>query len=243
MQIHKITFPPNALRSLAPDRLSAFLLLGHFVTEANWLQKLLLYATQQQTNNDAEKSSRLILALLMTKALATRLHEGWARLRNGELATVLSGLVLSERAMAAEAQLLVMLQKDSVIHRLRRTVGAHYPTSLSMVGLPNIHQSDVSLYMTRHAGDTISMISELAVVAEFNEIAGKSRVGEALGVVVDTIIRATGLYSDYLHGALIALIDASPGLEPVDEAIQNAEAIPLLEAKLRFFVTPPGAPA
>lgn len=42
LKIHKFTYPPPAIFAMNDDRRSAFLLLGLFLKEVNWLQKLLI---------------------------------------------------------------------------------------------------------------------------------------------------------------------------------------------------------
>jgi len=164
MEIHKLTFDPARLRAAPCKRLSAFLLLGHFLSEANWLQKLLLVATQDRSGGKHDSDARMSLALLVTRVFLSKIDEGWKRIEteplNGTLSALTTTLTASPRYTALQAR----LAKDSLVHRIRNDVGFHYPTSLSLQGLPGIAPDDVGIYMTDHAGDTLSFISVLTGV-------------------------------------------------------------------------------
>jgi len=242
MQIHKLTYPSSALAALPRDRLSAFLLLGHFLTEANWLQKLLVIATHDETGNAAEVHARMALSLMVTKLFAAKIHEGWNRITHGELQSTLDTLSLSSELSELKQNLAERLCAESIIHRVRRSHAAHYLLSLSLEGLPNIAQSDIALYMTPHAGDTVSVISELSAAAEFNAITGLNHMAQSVEIILKELIRVSELYSDFLHGTLEALIGESIAVKPVDEFIDNADAPALQDVRLRFFATPPGSP-
>ena len=74
-------------------------------------------------------------------------------------------------------------------------------------------------------------------------IVGIDSVGDALGAVLGEVDSISGLYSDDLNALLVAFLNTILTTAPTDEVIDNKNALPLEEAKLRFFVTPPGAPA
>lgn len=242
MQIHKLTFPPATLAALPPERLSAFLLLGHFLNEANWLQKLLVIASQDETGNPAEVQARMALSLMLTKLFAAKIHEGWNRMANGQLKATLDALSLTPATKDQGRQLAERLCAESMVHKIRKSQAFHYPTSLSLNGLPGIAQSDVAIYMTPHAGDTLSLISELSAASEMNAIAGMNHVGHSLDAVLTEVIGISAIYSDFLHGTLQALISESIDGLPAEEIIDNRDAPPLDEVRLRFFATPPGSP-
>lgn len=111
-----------------------------------------------------------------------------------------------------------------------------------MDGLPGIQQIDVALFMTQHAGDTISVISELSAAAEMRQIVDKETFAEALGAILDELVKVSGYYGDYLNALLLAIVTSDLGLSPLSEIIGNEGALALADAKLRFFVVPPGAP-
>lgn len=243
MKIHKVTYPPAALSALPPERLSAFLLVGHFLTEANWLQKLLWMATQDESGHKAERDARLCLAMMVTKLFAAKIHEGWNRLRTGPLQRVLDGLTFSPDAQSNQAELEKRLAKDSLLHKVRRDIAFHYPTSLSLDDLPGIHPDDVGLYLTPHAGDTISVVSELSAAAALKEITGASSVQGAIDKVLDDLRTIAPVYSDFLHAVLIALIDVSNLGEPSMRIIDDPDPPRFEGLHVRFFSVLPGTPA
>jgi hypothetical protein len=239
MDIYKFSFSPGALSALPQHQLSAFLLLGLFLNEANWLQKIILVSTLDQTGNEAEDKARLALSLMMAKVLAAKIHEGWNRLRTDPLKTTLSSLPDSTRLDELRAQLEQRLAKNSLIHQVRLGHAAHYPTSLSLEGLPGIAQGDVALYMTEHAGDVLSLISELSAVAKMRPIGQSANVGEALGNIIDELVAVCGDYCEYLARAQRNLVTHAIADRPAQEVICNADAPPLDSIHLRFFASPP----
>ena len=243
MQIHKLSYPSSVLAALPRERLSAFLLLGHFLNETNWLQKLLVVAAQDETGHAAEVHARMALSLMLTKVFAAKIHEGWNRMSSGALKATLDTLTLSPRTQERRQQLAERLRAESIVHKVRKLQAFHYPTSLSLDGLPGVAQGDVALYLTQHAGDTLSLISELSAASEMNAIAGIDHVGQSLNAVLTEVVDVSGLYGDFLHGTLEALINESITAEPLDEVIDNADAPLLQDVRLRFFATPPGSPA
>ena len=242
MQIHKVTYPVSALQAMPPAQRSAFLLLGHFLNEANWLQKLILYSTLDESGHEAERQARLALSLMVSKVFAAKIHEGWVRLTTGELGATVAELTLSPDVERIRADLKEHLRPDSILHKIRRDLAFHYPTSLSLDGLPGISDGDAALYMSAHAGDTISLIGELSAAAELNAVVGSDHLGESLGAVLDEVVKVSALYSDFLHASLVALTDLSLKGAPTHEIIGNEDAMPLEDVRLRFFVTPPGTP-
>lgn len=147
-QIHKFSFPVSALEVLPKEQLSTFLLLGLFLNEANWLQKLLLVSTLDRSGNEAEEKARLALSLMLSKGLAAKIHQGWCRMQGNPMRATLIALPLSTQADQLHQELAPMLAKGSIIHSVRNCHAFHYPTRLSLDGLPGIAQADVAIYAT-----------------------------------------------------------------------------------------------
>lgn len=77
MEITRINYTAEQLEGLGPDNLSAVLLLGLLLNEANWLQKLTLISTLDESGGEPEHRARMSLSMMLTKLLATKMHEGW----------------------------------------------------------------------------------------------------------------------------------------------------------------------
>jgi hypothetical protein len=84
-QIHKFSFPVSTLEALPKDQLSAFLLLGLFLNEANWLQNLILFSTLDQSGSEPEKKGRLALSLMLSKMPAAKIYQGWWRMQGNPM--------------------------------------------------------------------------------------------------------------------------------------------------------------
>ena len=237
MEIHKLTFDPTRLRAAPAERLSAFLLVGHFLSEANWLQKLLLVASQDRSGGKPERDARLSLALMVTRIFLAKIHEGWNRIRNqplhGTLSSLSPALTSSPRYAALQAQ----LAKDSIAHRIRNNVGFHYPHALSLEGLPGIARDDVGIYMTDHVGDTLSILSELSAATSLMPITGAATLQDAIGKTLDEAIAVGHVYVSFLHEALEALVDEFG--EHEDQTFTDPAALRFDELQARFFAIMP----
>jgi len=239
MDIHKFSFPSAVLTALPKDQLSAFLLLGLFLNEANWLQKILLVSTLDQTGHEAEEKARLALSLMTAKLLAAKIHEGWNRLSHDPLKATLDNLPQSPRIKELRDLLAQQLAKNSLMHQVRLGHAAHYPTALSLDGLPHLTQSEAALYMTEHAGDVFSLISELSAVAEMKAIGRSEDIGVALGNIIDELVEVAGNYCEFLAAMLTGCFTHAISSKPAQEIISNSDAPPLDEIRLRFFAQPP----
>lgn len=240
MQIHKFTYPNSVLDALPKEQLSAFLLLGLFLNEANWLQKLLLISTLDETGNEAEKQARLALSLMLSKLLAAKIHEGWNRIRCNPLKDALPS---NDKTQQIRSQLEQRLAKDSVIHKVRAQHAFHYPNTLSLNGLPAISQSDVALFMTHHSGDTLSLISELSAAAGLMAIGNASTVAEALDGVLKEVVAVAGIYCEYLSETLANFVGEVIQSSAAADVIDNDDAPTLDLVRLRFFAAPPASSA
>jgi hypothetical protein len=233
-KIHRITYSASALNELTKDQLSAFLLLGLFSNEVNWLQKILLVATLDEGGNEAEQMARLSLTSMLSKLLASKIHEGWNRIRRAPLK---DALPTNAKTKSLHDQLAHRLAKDSLIHKVRNNHGFHYPTELSLNGLPNISPGDVALFVTPYSGDNISLISELSAAAGLMAIEGATTVGQALDSALKEIISVAGIYCEYLLETL-ALFVPMIGVTTCD-AIDNDTAPSFEQIRLRFFAFRP----
>lgn len=239
MDIHKFSFPPSVLTGLPPDQLSAFLLLGLFLNEANWLQKIMLISTLDQSGHEAEERVRIALSLMMAKLLAAKIHEGWNRLSHPPLKTTMDALPASPRAEQLRTLLAQKLAKNSLMHQVRLGHAAHYPTSLSLDGLPNLAQAEAAIFMTEHAGDVFSLVSELSAVAEMKAIGQSDDMGVSLANIIDELVDVAGNYCELLALMLSSCFTNVIWIKPTQEIIANAEAPRLDEIRLRFFAEPP----
>jgi len=242
MKITKYTYSPERLAALPPQQLSALLLVGHFLTEANWLQKLLWMGTQDTTGHKAERDARLAFNLMVTRLFAAKIHEGWNRLRTGALSQTISNLPLARSTGLNGDQLARRLAAGSILHNIRKSHAFHYPTALSLEGLPNIHQSDLAFYLTPHSGDTLSVMSTLSAAAAMNEIGGDSVLEVSIDRILNEVLSVSRLYSDYLHGLMIALTDAAALDDPDEETIEDSGAPRFEDLKIQYFAVLPGTP-
>src|SRR5580704_15645275 len=108
--LNKIKLPLETFWNLPEDRRSAFLLLGLFLNETNWLIRLLakadqgLPATTNQTHLAPEEEAAESLVGLLVPILAGKVFEGWERLteRKGTPNSILDRLPLSPKTIESK---------------------------------------------------------------------------------------------------------------------------------------------
>lgn len=69
-------------------------------------------------------------------------------------------------------------------------------------------------------------------------ITGKTTIGEALGSILDEVIKAAGIYCALLHENMASFIVRVGGTVTTKELISN-DAPALDSIRLRFFASPP----
>lgn len=233
MDIEKFSYPLSSFQSLTPDQQSAFLLLGLLVNEINWTQKILLISSSDTTGIQAEEQARLCLSLMMSKILAAKIHEGWCRIESGSIKSVIDTHYLSPKVADLRQQLSPRLAKKSLIYEIRNLHAFHYPTQLSLDGLPGIALDDLTLYATAYIGDTLSVVSELAAAAELMKITQKQTVQDALATTLDETIAVSRLFGELLTEMLSGFTKLMGS--NTHQTITNPDAPELLEQRLRFF--------
>jgi hypothetical protein len=196
MRVHKLTFPPSALAAMPEAHRSDLLQLGLFLNDANWMRKLLLICSLDESEEEPEERARFALTASVAKMLAGKMHEGWLKMTSRPLADAIATVSVPARTVALRDQLAASLAQESLIHRVRRGHAAHYPSGLSLDGLPNIAQGDAAIYFSNHAGDTLSLISELSAAAEWIALGGYQDVVEAVQAISNELVRVVGLYEN-----------------------------------------------
>jgi hypothetical protein len=181
MNITRLSYARKDLDALPEAHISAFLLVGHFLNEANWLRKLISISVLDQSGTEPEEKARLALTLMLTNVSAGKIHAGWMRVRVFAEDSTLAGAFDSERIKDLYARLAPLLAEGSLIHKFRNRQGSHYPTALSLAQLPNIADEDVALFTTTYDGDMLSLISTLSAAGNLVHVSGDQTVQAALG--------------------------------------------------------------
>jgi hypothetical protein len=74
MNITRLSYTRKDLDALPEPHISTFLLVGHFLNEANWLRKLISISVLDQSGNEPEEKA---LTLMLTNLSAGKIHAGW----------------------------------------------------------------------------------------------------------------------------------------------------------------------
>jgi hypothetical protein len=239
MNITRLSYTHRDLVTLSELHVSTLLLVGHFLNEANWLRKLILMATMDQSGSEPEEKARLALTLMLANVSAGKIHAGWMRIMSFEKEPTLAALFAKDKVKDLYARLAPLLAEGSLLHKFRNRQGSHYPTSLSLAQLPNIADDDVALFATPYDGDTLSLMSTLCAAGSLVHISGDQTVDEALGSVIDAVVKAFDIYCTLLLEILFSLLKndiRAPGKQTV---IANDGACKLSDIRLRFFCDPP----
>lgn len=206
VRIQKVKLPLAVLRSLPKERASAFLRVGLFINELNWLVRLLLIARVPNDADEAERRATLSLALLTIKLLAGKIHEGWVKLQS-EFNTLVDKS-LTEEGKSAVEELGKRLTKGSMIHKIRNGFAFHYSAQLSIDDLEALPlgEEEMVAYMSQNHGHNLIFVSELAAINRLATITEEANPGKAFGLVMQEVVEVAALYSDYVVAVLMALL-------------------------------------
>ena len=205
--VFKVKVPIHVLRAMPAARSSALLRVGLFINELNWLVRLLLVARiPNNASGEAEHHATLSLALMVTKLLAGKMHEGWNKLRH-EINPLVEPS-LSDIGFELQSQLGKRLSAGALVHRLRNGHAFHYSAKLSLDDLEPLPLSDedFAIYLSENHGHTLFFISELAAISSMRAATEQDDPGTSFKIVMREISEVAGLYSDYLMEVANALL-------------------------------------
>ncbi|PTB20456.1 hypothetical protein C9I57_11330 [Trinickia symbiotica] len=227
------------LRSLSKDRAAAFLRVGLFTNELNWLVRLLLIARIPNEANEAERRATLSLALLIVKLLAGKVHEGWLKLQS-EITPLIAHSFTADGRQAVE-NLRQRLAKGSMIHKPRNEYAFHYSAQLSIDDLEALPLGDDEMvaYMSQHHGHNLVFVSELAAINRLTAITNELDPGKSFSVVMQEVVEVAGLYSDYVVAVLIALLGDDVIESLTTEEMPAEESEENRRERIFFFELPP----
>jgi hypothetical protein len=131
MNVTRLSYSPKDLEKLPETHVSVLLLVGHFLNEANWLGKLILIATMDESGPEPEEKARLALTLMLANVSASKIHGGWMRVRGFAQGPTLAPVFPLESVKEQFDRLEPLLVEGSLLHKFRNRQGSHYPASLS----------------------------------------------------------------------------------------------------------------
>ena len=239
--IKKMKLPAAVIRAMTADHRYAFLMLGIFGNEANWLRKLLVKAVLATADEEPEGQANFALTTLLATTLAGKIHEGWNLITDGKLGEVLNSIGLPAELIELRKKITDRLSTN-VFLRIRNNIAFHYPRrKLDFAELANhIDDSDTVLYMAPegYAGDLLSQISTLAGIEPLLALHPDADYRVSLKGVWEEVTDVTGLYCIFVTEAIATiLLKLVPGVSVEDIAIPDA---PEADADPpRFFVHPP----
>lgn len=235
VEITKYILPIERLQAMDGDTRSAYLLIGLFFNEANWLQKLLLKAIPGTDQSEPELQAKISLCAMLMKTLAAKVHEGCARLRTAHIAQVIASLDLPAAALDAKNALEAVTQKGSVIYNVRNFSASHYPTEWSIEVVPS--QEELAIYLTEHGGDFLSLLSDIAALEQLPKTTGYDVADfhNGFDTLIGDILDSSMRYTDYLAYLIKAFIDAPHTQTELSTVIVKEDAI----AGMHFYGSPP----
>jgi hypothetical protein len=239
MNITRLSYSQKDLETVPEMHVSTLLLIGHFLNEANWLRKLILISTMDESGNEPEEKARLALTLMLANLSAGKIHAGWMRVKAIAEEPTLATVFDKDKVRDLYARLAPLLAEGSLIHKFRNRQGSHYPTSLSLAQLPDIADDDVALFATPYDGDVLSLISTLCAAGSLVHISGDQTVQEALASVIDAVVKAFDIYCTLLLELLFSLVKNDIRAPGKQTTISNDGACKLSDIRLRFFCDPP----
>lgn len=239
MNVTRRTYSPKDIENLPEIHVSTFLLVGHFLNEANWLRKLILIASMDESGPEPEEKARLALTLMLANVSASKIHGGWMRVRAMAKEPTLVPLFAQKDVSEPFDRLVPLLAEGSLLHKFRNRQGSHYPASLSLAQPPNIASNDVALFATPFDGDTLSLISTLCAAGSLIDVSGDQTVSAALETVIKALVEAFEIYGSLLLAMLFALVKNDIRAAGKQDIVGVGDACELSDIRLRFFCNPP----
>jgi hypothetical protein len=239
--LKKMTLPVASLNAMPSAHRSAILMLGLLANDVNWLRKLLIGAVVS-TSDTPDGRASFSLTMLMATTLASKIHEGWSRIRVGWLCDALSDVDLPDEVMQLRGKLADALVKDGLIHKIRKTAGFHYPsTQLDFCKLAgHIDDTDATIYLAPegYGGDVLSHLSTLAGIEPLLALNEASDYRSALVAVWNELTEVAGAYCRFISDLMaLVVLKSVHGVRVEDITIPDA--LEDGEASIRFFVHPP----
>lgn len=239
MNVTRLSYSYRDLEKLPEAHVSALLSVGHFLNEANWLRKLILIATMDDSGPEPEEKARLALTLMLANVSASKIHGGWMRVRAMAKEPTLVPLFAQKNVKEQFDRLEPLLVEGSLLHNFRNRQGSHYPASLSLAQLPNIADQDVALFATPFDGDTLSLISTLCAAGNLVHVTSDETVAEALETVIKALVETFEVHCSLLLAILFALVKNNIRATGKQDVIALGDACELSDIRLRFFCNPP----
>jgi hypothetical protein len=228
------------LRAMSDDHRYAILLLGLFLNEANWLRKLLVKAALN-IGDDPEGQANFGLTALLATTLGGKIHEGWDRIANGRVGSILNVIGLPPELSQLRDSIAAALQTKTIL-RIRNNIAFHYPDrkfDFAKVAA-HVDDADTVIYMVPegYAGDVLSHVSTLAGIEPLLALNDAEDYHEALKNVWEELTDLSGNYCVFISEALATvLLTAVPNMLVEDVTILDAPEAD--EHPSRFFVHPP----
>ena len=241
LAVKKLVVPLSVFQMMPPEKKSALALLGMFLNDANWLRKLLVQAVLGVSETPDGEASFALTALLAT-TLAGKVYEGWTRMGEKDLRTVLDALPMPDALKALRAEIEQRLSSKLFL-RIRNNPAFHYPRrKLDFDKLAaHLDDGDLHLYVTTKSynGDVLSRISTLAGLEPLLAADSDDDYRIALQRVFDEVADVTGRYCRFVSEAQASLLSTIvPQGLPTDE-VTIPDAPEATDQTLRFFVHPP----
>ena len=94
------------------------------------------------------------------------------------------------------------------------------------------------MYTSANHGHSLFHLSELAAIATLPSLTGKRDAGESFEAVMQEVVKAAGLYSDYLYAVVIALLGDDLIEQLTGEPLDTESGSMAAADRIMFFELP-----
>lgn len=101
-----------------------------------------------------------------------------------------------------------------------------------------MNDDELVMYMSENHGQNLFHLSELAAIATLPSLTGKRDAGESFEAVMQEVVKAAGLYSDYLYAVVIALLGDEVIEQLNPESLDAESASMAVAGRIMFFKFP-----
>ena len=246
MKIRRLNLPIDALSRLSDTERTFLLMAGHMQNEFVALNKICAWCI-----SPAKSSTRLEAVVngsqgfMISKILAGKLYEGWQLMKkayfSSKLSHALEPLLHPPTRLSLDG-LKSYFSSPNLISTVRNSFSFHYSAEeVALHWQEAVSEPDFDFFIGNEYGNTFHQASETAVnLAVLNGITPGDRAA-ALQFFLDDIDNVTGLFNNFLSGAMFVILEKCLGENlsalGVEEDVHPMRGLD--EISIPFFYIPP----
>ena len=249
MNIRRIHLRKDDLLKIAETERAFVLLAGHMLNELNSLQKVFtwcLHAPSPSHTPTIESLANSAQAMLYARILAGKLWEAWKGLEKAFFGNPFSKEVVPKLDPVAQNALKEIksyfAKPNSIINKVRNSFAFHYSIEEFKTHWDEAaNEQNFELILGGTIGNTIHLAAEIVVNTALLNGINSGDKAEALRTFLDDVQSTASNLTDFLEGAILAILEEQLGSSHFETLWREEEIFPSLshnEVAIPFFIKP-----